>query len=77
MSTKRWTVSTIVEEFVKNPKAKILITDADMNNWLNNTDNIITIAPNAYNVFFEKKGGGMWEGYLKSAEPFKGSNKLR
>lgn len=69
MTLQRWTAAGIIEYFVQNPKGKIKISEADMNNWLLNTENKITIPPKkVHHVAFEKKGGGIWEGSLFSSE---------
>lgn len=65
MPLQRWSVAMLMAEFIKDQKATIHLVEADMNNWLLNTDNTIVIKPNAYSVFFKKLGGGVWEASLQ------------
>lgn len=66
MSTQRWSAVGIIDYFVKHPKGTIFISTADMNSWLLNTENVVTIPPNSYTVVFKKSNSsGVWEGKLQ------------
>lgn len=77
MVIKRWSAAGIITEFIQHPKGKITMSAADMNSWLLNTENTVTIPPNSYVVIFEKKNGGFWEASLQYDHAVKVERGLR
>lgn len=77
MPLKTWSAAGIITAFVQEPQRGILMTTADMNSWLLNTENTVTIPPNVYIVVFQKRGQDVWQASLKFDYTLKIDRRLR